>query len=310
MRKVVLFIGASPGFELNRIYGGSIMTSSCFFKAFKNDPEFIIKYISRDRILTKRGLDNIKRFIQGCDILHVDDTRVVALMLQNKIQPDVIGPITRSPVKRYKGWKCQYRAEDFYKSTIIRLNNAEEILTEYEDKLVYINHGVDTEYLKPINNSKRKYVVWAGQKARSAKNFSLFEKIMDITSLSKPYEFKILSSYDVGDYWKILDETILLVNTSKYESFCCSMFEAKAKGIPTIYKNGLHKNVHYDCRIQVDYTPSSYKKMIIELLYNPELWKKEAELSRSYAVEYASLKKMRDSYAKVYNDLLASRNKK
>lgn len=290
-RKIkVAYVGESFPRNFRYKFGGSMMTSMSIINAFNNDNEFEVTLFPRNTI------GSIPPSFKGYDILHVDETRILDIFLKNKIQPDVIGPVTRSPVKNYKNWKCPYKPEQFYKSKIIRLNEAEERGSKYVNQIHYINHGVDTEYLKP-STQRKKYILWAGNKTRFAKNFDMFNDIMKITTLPEGYEFKVLSNYNLSDYYKILNETELLINTSRYESFCCAMFEAKSKGIPTIYKKGLHGDiVNKYCTIQVDYTPESYRDKILEVINKPALGVE----SRNYVLQHNTLKHMRDSIAKVY----------
>lgn len=304
MKKKVAFIGGRSFDGLDNVFGGAPMTVRMFLQSFQNDPEFEIVTKYRNDIRKK---EDVLEFIEGSDIFHLDDALTAGSVLNWGIQPDVIGPITRSPVKDYKGWTCPYTVEQFYKSKIIRLNEAEERGTEWVEKLNFIDHAVDTDALKPLNKGKS-LVLWAGDGTRSAKNFSLFHEIMQITQLHPPYKFKFISGYNVDYYFKLLDQTALLINTSKGETFCCAMFEAKAKGVPCVYRKGMHGNlVHQDCKIQVEYNPYAYKEAILYLLSDKELLKESGIESRQYAEQHASMKAMRNSIAKVYHEVLNER---
>ena len=291
----IAYIGDKYTNNMNRVHGGSSMTVHCLFKSFENDKEFKLTSINRNRITNKKSLLNA---IKGFDLFHLDDTKVANIALNNNIIPDVIGVVTRSPVKDYNGWKAPYSPGNFYKSEVIRLNEAEERTPKYLKKINFIIHGVDMDFLKP-KPKKRKYVLWAGQTSRYAKNYEVFKRLMETTKLPNGFYFKVLDKYKVKDYWNILDETAILVNTSRYESFCCAMFEAKAKQVPTIYKKGLHgKIMNKSCEIQVDYSLKGYRNKILELLNGD--FEYEGKKSRWYVLKNNTLKHMRDSIAKIY----------
>ena len=73
-------------------------------------------------------------------------------------RPDLIGPISRSPIKRYNSgkWRAKYTPEYFYSGPVIRLNEAEEkestMLDEFNGDYVkyisFIRHGIDLELMK------------------------------------------------------------------------------------------------------------------------------------------------------------------
>jgi glycosyltransferase involved in cell wall biosynthesis len=129
------------------------------------------------------------------------------------------------------------------------------------------------------------------------------EEIMKITKLLEGYEFKVMNKYNVEDYWKVLDETAIFINTSRYESFCCALFEARAKGVATIQPKLLNGvGVHEKAPIQVEYEAEVYRDKILELLKD-EKYKKVGEECREYCVKNASLKIMRDDMTKIYKEV-------
>ena len=294
----VKYIGGVKPKPYSQPWGGSVATNDAYLKAFTADSEFTIDAKFRQHF---KNTQQIKDFITGANIVHVDDTSIVDMMLNAGIIPDVIGPITRSPIKDYKGWTCPYKAEDFYKARIIRLNYSEE--PRNHELVTLIRHGVDTEMLKPSTNNKR-YVLWAGDANRYAKNYAMWEEIKKITNLPVGYQWKELTKYSVQDYWNVLSETALLVNTSRYESFCAAMAEARCKEVPIVYRKDLHGQVQQDGKIQVEYEPFYYKLAIEGLLNNPEVLAAEGKLSREYIVKRHSLKAMRTDIAKVYREVL------
>jgi glycosyltransferase involved in cell wall biosynthesis len=297
--KVKFLGGVKPKGEYE-IWGGSKATFNAFFKCFENDPEIEIEYKTR---IDCKNISIVEEFIENCDLVHVDDTSILSMIYDNGLKPpDLIGPITRSPIKEYRdNWKSSYTKDWFYKAKVIRLNYSEE---RAEPELVsLIRHGIDTDYLIPNYNKNRKYILWAGMIDRDAKNYKMMEDIMSITNLPDGYEWKILNKYNVIDYWNILDETCILVNTSKYESFCNALFEARSKGVATIQRKLLNgPESHTKAPIQVDYNPESYRESILSLLNNNnyiEVGKK----CREYCIDEAGLNKMKDDILKIYKDL-------
>jgi len=253
------------------------------------------------------SIREINDFLSGGDISWLDDTGICNKYFKaGHSAPNIIGPITRSPIKDYHGWKSNYPKEWFYKARIIRLNYNEE--RDNHELVTLIRHGVDTEKLKPSDKPK-KYILWAGDKNRYAKNYNFWLEILANTKLPKGYEFKTLYSYNVIDYWNILDETAIFVNTSLYESFCSALFEAKAKGIPTIYPKNLHGvGVHEKSKLQVEYTPEDFRDTILRLLNDEEELKKLGEENRKYVLENASFKVMRDDIVKVIKEVYNEKN--
>lgn len=295
---VVKYIGGIKPRPYTEPWGGTVATNDAYLKAFNNDTEFIIDAKFRHQLKT---VDEIKDFIAGGDILHIDDTTVVEMVLNAGILPDVIGPIARSPLKQYKGWTCPYKAIDFYKAKIIRLNYAEE--ADNHELVTLIRHGTDSKMLRPSTLNK-KYILWAGDGQRYAKNYEMWQEIKKITTLPQGYEWKELTKYSVQDYWNVLNETALLINTSRFESFCAAMAEARCKEVPVIYKKDLHGQVQQDGKIQVEYEPFYYKLVIEGLLNNPPKLLEEGKASRQYIIKNHSLKAMRDDIAKVYMEVI------
>jgi len=297
----VAYLGGIKPSGTDKIWGGAISTFNAFQKCFEDDETF--KLVCKDRREFK-CVSEMVDFLDSCSISQVDDPSALIELFKVGYQPDVIGPLVRSPVKNYAGWKAPYTPEYFYKSKVIRLNESEERGSEYLDKVNFINHGVDTKTLIPNNSKRRKYVLWAGNKFRDAKNYSMFEEIMKITQLPFPYEFKVMSQYHVEDYWKILDETAILVNTSKYESFCCAVAEARCKRVPVLVRKEFNGKLRFlDQPGQVEYTPEAYSKEILDIL-NRKRIEVLGMLNRRYVEKNSSLKVMRDSIAKVYYEVL------
>jgi len=310
MNKKIIVLGGVFGKNKNSMWGGTVATSEYFKLSFLNDN--YITFVDRSEIKTGKNYDvlKIKEKIKGYDIIHIDDSSLAQVFFLNNIKVDVIGPITRAPdsVKEYKNndgsiWKSIYTSDWFYSKKVIRLNANEEKKIDFLKKVSYIDHAIPTDLLLPNYKKEKKYVLWAADDKRYAKNIELGEEIKNITKLPNGYEWKFMKRYNINDYIDTLDETALLVNTSRYESFCSALFEAKSKGVPTIYRKKLHNDRFLDGRIQVEYNAESYRDKIIELLSDKNLLKKERLLSREYAEKNASLKNMKESILKIYKEI-------
>lgn len=309
-KQKVLHMGGLYRSKNNQKWGGTRATSKYLYLAFKNDPEFDINFVDRSSLQAGKtwNLKKIKALVKDADIVHVDGNGLCDFIFKNKIKIDVIGPITRAPktVKAYNAnWNPSYTEEWFYSHKIIRLSISEERNSKHVDAIHIVDHGVPTTstVLLPKKNCRKQYILWAGDKKRYAKNYPLMEEIIRTTTLPLGYTFKMLSGYNVEDYWKLLDETAVVINTSRWETFCCAMFEAKAKGVPVIYKKNLHSGRFLDNRLQVEYNAKAYSKALLDLLSDKDTLQRESVLSREYALENASLEKMRDSWARIYNEV-------
>lgn len=308
------FIGCSKPTGINQVWGGAQATINAFLSSFKGDPDIEIVY--RDRIHCQNA-QYIKDFLSVCDVSHVDDTSTLELMYEAGLKvPDIVGPIDRSPVKNYAGWKSKYTKKWFYGAkAVMRLNYAEEFKEgkyDLRDQVSLIRHGIDTERLVP-KELDRKYVLWAGMIPRPAKNYKMMEDVMKYSEenggLPDGYEFKVLSKFNVSDYWKALNKTAIQINTSLYESFCSAIYEAQAKGVPTVYRKNLHgPGVNKDSRIQVDYTPKGYYDKIVELLKDDDERRREGLLARAYVVKNFSYKRMNQDYKDIYKRVFKEKN--
>ena len=306
MIKVLLITGRYIK-NFNSSFGGSPMEYISLKKAFENHPDIKIDILPQKEFT----LGIIKKKRKEYDIIHCEAWIPLRTMLDNNIIPDVLGPTIQSPVKNEEKVRLMkeegFPIDKYYLATVIRNNQHEEKkFLEYLKKIKYINLGVDTDNLLPSNKPK-KYILWAGASNRSCKNYPMMEEIMKITILPKPYEFKVMSGYNVLDYWKILDETKLIIHTGKWESFCFAMFEAESKGVPVIYKKELHSDVHKENHIQVDYTAEAYKDKILELLDNETLWKEESKFAREYTLKNASYENIRRTFGEVYKKIMENK---
>jgi glycosyltransferase involved in cell wall biosynthesis len=301
----------------NKEFGGTTREFSAMIDAFKDDKEFEL-IINKD-FAKEFDSDKFKEYIRGFDIIHCEDIGTLKSMLKHGFYPDIIGPTIKSPTKSEEmknKWILEgLSVEDYYKPVVIRNNHSEERLDGYWNKIKFIQLGVDTKKIIPINKSNQNYILWAGDVTREAKNFQMFMDIMKITSLPEPYKFKVLSGYKLSDYLELLDNCAMVINTSKQETFCFAMFEANSKGVPTIYRKGLHnpmnhpfiKLFHKDKPIQVGYSPEEYRDKILELLSDKERLKDERKIAREYVIKNASLKNLRNSVGKVYKEIYNSK---
>ena len=293
MKKIVRYIGGRVR-NMSQVWGGTIATNYAIVKAMANHPDFDFQARFRRQF---GGMNEVKQYLKGAHITHVDDTLMISrIHAAGMAPPNVIGPITRSPIKNYQGWIAPYPAGWFYRARIIRLNYSEE--PGAKERVTLIRHGVDTELLCPSKEKKRKYVLWAGDAKRRAKNFPMMQEIMN-TALPPGYEFKVMTNYAVRDYWRILDETALVVNTSKWESFCCAAFEAMAKGVPVIWRKGLQGGVHEQAGVRVDYDLQAYSRAIMDLL-DGRKYESLMKVCRDYVKKNASLAAMRDDLSRIY----------
>ena len=294
--KRVAYIGGQPIPSFDRVWGGSLATNYCFQKAFQDDHEYFLDILPRDEIRTAQ---DIMDFCDGADIVHLDDTGMCGLMFTAGLPtPDVIGPITRSPVKDYKGWECCYSEDWFYKATVIRLNYAEERM--YPERVRLVTHGVDTKLLKPDTETPKKWILWAGARGRYAKNYGMWNEIRQRPA-PDGFEYMTLSGYTVQEYWDILKETAVVVCTSRYESFCNCAFEAMACGVPVVWRDGLQGGLLEAAGVRVGYEPEFFNCGIRWVCNNLDHYSLKA---RKFVEDHNTLEHMRDSYASVYSDVL------
>jgi len=294
--KKIAYIGGIPYPQsFAQPWGGTTSTNYCYQKSFENDPEYRLFCLPRVDIANPTQIEKFIEDVQP-DIVHLDDTGVCGVMFKGGLKaPDFIGPMTRSPTKLYKNkWKAPYSEEWFYSATVLRLNHFEERKTP--DRVVLIDHGVDSEMLVPKKTPHRNIILWAGQKDRPAKNFGLWTQIQRGVPPPK-YQYRTMSMYNVEDYWKVLDQVALIVNTSKSETFCCAAFEAMSKGVPVVWRKNLQGGVHEDAGIRVEYDADSYHLGIKAAVKDLARHSVEA---RDYVKNHCTLKHMRDSYVKVF----------
>lgn len=294
MIRVALCTNVLPkGFDEQ--WGGACATNYCLLKAFENDTEFMIDAASRDTLKTA---SDVKRFIDGADLFHLDcGDPLATCVFAEGIQPDIIGPQVRSPIKNYNGWICPYSKEWFYRSTVIRYNYAEE--RKNPELVTLFQPGVDTELLRP-SDKPRRYIVWAGNSARYAKNYDMWVGIQKRYMPPPPHEYRTCVGYRVSDYWRLLGEAAVVVCTSRYESWCHAAFEAMACAVPVVWRHGLQGRWE-DEGVRVDYTVDGFVDGIKLCLEESATLGLEA---RNKVEERHTLKHLRDSTAAIYCDVL------
>ena len=305
----VLFVIGRYYNDLLHEFGGTTREFYAIVNSFKDSEEVDME------ICTDFDINKWSEYKKKYDIIHCEDNNVIKKLLQNKLYPDVIGPTAKSPSKNEKTWK-EWKSigidpNDYYRATIVRNNSSEERINELWKKIKYIKLGVDTNKFQFSRHSPKRWVLWAGDVCREAKNFKMFMDIMKVTKLPNGYDWKVLSGYTLDHYIGALQHTALLVNTSKNETFCFAMFEANALGVPSIYPKGLHnpqghtfkKQFHPNKRIQVNYTVKDFSQKIKGLLNNPRELEKERILARRYVEENASYKSLRDSLTDIYKEV-------
>lgn len=300
-RRLVLYIGGGHDPAKTKHWGGTTATNSAIVKAMAASRVWRLK----SRFRADLGPASRRKLIEeakAADLVHCNDTDILGELFDAGVVPDVIGPITRSPVKDYKGWECPYadRVEDYYSAEVIRLNLAEE-RGEYVERVTLIRHGVDTDRLRPALNRDRRIVLWAGERSRSAKNFGMWEQIREKLELPDGFRVETMTGYDVQDYWDKLDDTLIVVNTSRYESFCAAIAEAKAKGVVVIHRERLFgPGVMEDSEIQVPYDVDAYVEMVHHLVSEPLLAEVFGMRARNYILARATLAHMREDIEAVY----------
>lgn len=320
MEKIVIrYIGGAIGEPgKGQIFGGTAATNYAIKRAFENSELFDLQIKTR---VDFNDISEAKEFLDGGDISWLDDTSFLEAYFEaGHARPDLIGPISRSPIKRYNNgnWRSKYTPEYFYSGKILRLNEAEEKestrLDEFDGDYVkyisFIRHGIDLDLMKERRDVERIDIMWAGNSKRPAKNYAMWEEIQKIINekyggLPLPYEFRTMSGYKVDDYWNMLDGAALLVNTSLYESFCCAVAEGRAKGVGALVKENFNGFlVHLDQPGQTYYSPEIYAKKIMELCNDKEKMKKLQQDSFSYVNKNCSLDAMKEDIEEVLLEIL------
>lgn len=324
MDKIIIrYIGGAIGEPgKGQVFGGTMATNYAIKKAFENSELFDLQLKTRRDF---KDISEAKEFLEGGEVSWLDDTSFLEDFFEAGYdRPDIVGPISRSPVKRYSGgdWRSKYTPEYFYDGKVLRLNESEEkdstLLdefkgTDYVQYISFIRHGIDLNLMESKKNVERINILWAGMAARPAKNYQMWldiqKDINDMGGLPLPYEFKTMSKYAVDDYWDTLEGTALLVNTSKYESFCCAVAEARAKGVGAIVRENFNGFiVHQDQPGQTKYTVEDYVTKIMKLCENRTSMEVLQEDSYDYVNENCSLDAMVDDIGSVILDVLEEKN--
>lgn len=186
------------------------------------------------------------------DIVHTDNPTILTDQLKRGFVPDVVGASNWAPSKFYRDFEggfYQYpgyedRPDQLYDDAIWIRNNfqEEEFRPALLKKIRIIQPAVETEEIKPeasIPYADKRYILWAGNKERWEKNWHIMEKMISSVTLPSGLEWYVLEKYEEQQYLEILNQTALLIYTSKFESFGFQLFEAWAKAVPVIYSHNL-----------------------------------------------------------------------
>ena len=296
--KRIAYLGPTCSFSPDTVWGGYVTTTHAYLTAFANDPEWKIDPLPSKSM---KSVDEINAFCRGADLVHLDHAPMCGMMFKDGAQqPDIIGPMIKSPIKNYTGWTCPYTPDWFYRARVIRLNYQEE--HHRHDLVTLVVHGVPTDMLTPANTPQadRNLILWAGKKERFAKNYQLWEEVQK-APLENGYQYKTLLNYHVRDYWQALDTAAVVVVTSRYESFCSAAFQAMSKGVPVVWKKDLQGGPWEDAGIRCEYSAMGFRQGTQEALDGGISAGKDA---RQYVIDHCSLKHMRESYAKVFKEVL------
>lgn len=321
-KKKIHFVGAPVGkMEVGQVWGGSVATVYAIKKSFQNSKKYDL--IIRDRASFK-STEELFVFLKEGDIGWLDETHLTQLLFGYNFEvPDVIGPVCRSPIKNYNNgqWDAFYTPEWFYKSKLLRLNESEEKeiskKEEFKGKdflkhVNYIRHAIDLDKFVPVEGEK-KFILWAGQMKRDAKNYPLFKEIIKYVEskggLPEGYEFKAMSGYAIEEYIAALGSAALVINTSKYESFCSALGEAMACGVGCILPKKLNgDHMYLDRPTQVDYNAKAYGDEILKILKKKKVEKLGLE-ARIWVSENCSPDRMREDIEKIFDEVLDGKTK-
>ena len=118
-----------------------------------------------------------------------------------------------------------------------------------------------------------------------------------------------MSNYAIEDYWETLNDTAILVNTSKYESFCCAVAEGMAKGVYSLVRDGFNGKIMFlDRPGQTEYTPEAYAEEILRVLKDKTELERLSKESREYAEKNFSPESMREDIEKIFMEILDDRD--
>lgn len=186
------------------------------------------------------------------DIVHTDNPDILNDQLSRGFIPDIIGARNWAPSKFYRDFDGGFykypgyedNPDQLYDDAIWIRNNfqEEEFHPSLLKKIRVIQPAIEIEEIQPsesIPYANKKYVLWAGNKDRWEKNWHIMEELMASISLPEGLEWYVLENYAEEQYLDILNETALLVYTSKFESFGFQLFEAWAKATPVVYPSSL-----------------------------------------------------------------------
>lgn len=262
--KILFYISRSPCLDyMSRTGGVRRSWGSCI--RMMQSADLQVLYITFENYfgILKESPEVIRRWESEYDIIHCDDKEILKDMLHRGVKPDVFGYHPRGPghSEPERHWKdveasrigkltgslpprddeiirlpgYENNEKQFYDDVKVWRHNPGQDLEEYWSKIHYFRPSIETDLLYP-QPKQRKYVLWAGPKSLDMKGRKIFDEVRRTTRLPSHLEWKELVDYKLNEFWQTLDETFLLLNISYHESHCWQLFEAWAKGAPTLYR--------------------------------------------------------------------------
>jgi len=252
--KVLYYCLHTPS-ELRGKLSGPRRSSRVICKALR-EVGINVTVISKDRYCDEEAVG-----LEGAhDVVHCDNPDILTALLKRSFVPDVIGARPWAPCKFYRNLDGYYKYPGYEEDPDRLYDDAVWVRNNFQEerfkppllkKIRVVQPCVEADEIFPPADqpfSARRYVLWAGGKQRIEKNWPLMERIMQSYSLPAPFEWLVLEDYTIEEYLEVLDQTALMVYTSKYESFGFQLFESWAKAVPTIYPAGLWgKIAFYGC---------------------------------------------------------------
>ncbi len=212
-----------------------------------------VTVISKDRYCDEEAAKLEKEH----DVVHCDNPDILTALLKRSFVPDVIGARPWAPSKYYRSLGGYYKYPGYEEDPDRLYDDAVWVRNNFQEerfkqpllkKIRVVQPCVEVDEIFPPTNhpfKERRYILWAGGKQRPEKNWPLMEQIKQTYPLPAPYEWLVLENYTIEQYLVVLDQTALMIYTSKYESFGFQLFESWAKAVPTIYPAGLWGNIEF-----------------------------------------------------------------
>ena len=110
----------------NEVWGGTKATNYTIKRAFENSKKYELVIKTRNDF---KDIVEVKKFLDEGNISWLDDNILLGKFYAAGFdRPQIIGPITRSPIKNYNNgaWDSVYTPKWFYNGIVLRLNENEE----------------------------------------------------------------------------------------------------------------------------------------------------------------------------------------